>query len=147
MLIIRTRFIFFLFFLFAIGIESCGTNNDRSSNSYTAIHNRDTALLRLTLYDKSFFGSLIIRKPGHVIDSGKVQGKIIADTLLGDFYYLPFGSRHKKRRAIALLVRGDSLLRGRGVEKVYLGIPYHEPGTVSFDSVDYTFLPDKMETQ
>lgn len=124
------------------GLVAC-TSSEESTVHYTAVSKRDTARLKLTLFEGTFYGKLVISKPGDVVDSGEVRGKIMQDTLLGDNYYRPYGAKQKKRRPFVLLHRKDAMVQGTGIQKVYLGIPYFEPGTIDFDSAKFVFYPEK----
>lgn len=122
-------------------LSSCGRNLNEVKNEYIAYSKRDTAYLTLTLAGDNFYGKLRIAGPGNVVDSGDVRGRIIRDTLLGDFYYRPYQAHLKKRKAYVLINQQDSLVQGRGVETVYMGIPSYMPNSISFDSAKYVFYP------
>lgn len=116
-----------------------GMSEKAEGRVYQAISNRDTALLRLNLLNNEFYGTLIITRPGLAIDSGQVQGKVQADTLIGDYYYLPFQSAEMKRRPFLLLQKGDQYIKGTGMEKMYMGIPYYVPSTIRFSDPQFIF--------
>lgn len=121
---------------------ACGAKPVQSSK-YVALNNRDTAHLELTFYKDNFHGKLNILRAGNVVDSGTVEGNIHQDTLLGSFYYKPYGAKFKKRRAFVLLNKQDSLIQGSGSELVYMGIPYYIPTSITFDSIGYVFKEQK----
>lgn len=128
----------FLFPFSSILFFACGSK-PKEALEYMAISKRDTVQLRLNLYEDTFHGSMKILRPGNVIDSGSVEGKIQQDTLIGNFYYHPYGSKFKKRKALVLLKHKDSLTQGSGLESVYMGIPYYLPTSITFDSAGYVF--------
>lgn len=106
---------------------------------YVAYNNRDSARLELTLFESRFHGELRFYRPGNEIDSGEVQGNIQKDTLIGDYYYTPFGWGQKKRRPVVLLKKGTQYMLGTGTEQVYMGIPHYIPSTISFQQVKFVF--------
>lgn len=132
-----------VFLVLLSSLVSCNKTKGTSTD-YIAIRNRDTASLSLTRYGKRFFGKLIVYKPGAVIDSGEVRGDIINDSLIGDFHYLPFGAKHTKRRAFALRDSSGYLVRGYGIERVYMGIPYYVEGSITFRQDGFIF--DKVSS-
>ena len=101
-------------------------------------------MLTLTLYEDIYYGKMKIIKPGKVVDSGEIQGKIYADTLIGDFFYKPFGAKHKKRKAYVLLNKTDSLIQGNGIGLDYLGVPFYVAESINFDSPKFIF---KLQTR
>ncbi|SMG52080.1 hypothetical protein [Sphingobacterium psychroaquaticum] len=125
-------------------ISSCHSDKNDHTVSYHAIYKRDTARLTLTRYKDTFYGKLNIHRAGNIIDSGEVQGKITKDTLTGDYYYRPHGTFRKKRRPLALLASGDSLIQGNGTEMEYMGIPYYAEGSIDFDSATFIYLKSKL---
>lgn len=129
----------------AVFMSSCLSDKKDKAVSYHAIYKRDTARLTLTRYEDTFFGKLNIHRAGNIIDSGEVQGKISKDTLNGDYYYRPHGTFRKKRRPLALLAKGDSLIQGNGTEMEYMGIPYYAEGSIDFDSATFIYLKSKLK--
>ena len=101
----------------------------------------DTVSITLVQYRdrKDFYGSYHVAGPGNYLVTGNIQGEIKADTLIGTVYYTPFGWRDKKRRAFALLAKGDTYYRGEGIEMVYMGIPHYVPESIRFDRVNQVF--------
>lgn len=139
---IRMRQILGLSLLVSLGLlVSCtgSLTNRAETQILQAITNRDTALLRLTVVGNEFYGSLIITRPGLAIDSGQVRGEIKQDTLIGDYHYLPFQAAEKKRRPFLLLHKDGSYKKGTGMEKVYMGVPFYVPSTISFANPQFVF--------
>lgn len=113
----------------------------KARRSYQAIHQRDTALLDLVITDRHFYGKYRLMHPGGASDVGDVTGKVIGDTLLGDFFYLSYGAKHKKRKAFALLRRDAYLIQGTGLQTVFMGVPSYLRESLDFDSVKFVFEP------
>jgi len=118
--------------------SSC-TNTSSTTENYRAIYDRDTAYLELNRSEKNFHGKYKIIHPGNTMDSGDVRGKIIKDTLTGDFYYRPYGWAQKQRKPFALLQENDKLILGTGMYLEYMGIPYYKPGTHNFEERNFIF--------
>lgn len=133
-----------LMLLLIICTAACTANkNEKKIERYTAKHNRTVAHLKLTKYTDSFHGQYRITKPGNAIDSGEVHGKIVHDTLIGDFLYTPYKGKVKKRKPFVLLKKGDQYIQGSGRETIYMGITYYEPGSIHFQNAKFVFHPEK----
>lgn len=131
---------------FAIALSSlflilCACSSESvKEQEYIAIYKRDTAYLKLQLYDHSYHGTLQIHSSQYK-ESGKVQGKIIGDTLMGDFLYTPYKAKLEKRRALVFKRNADSLIQGIGLEQIFMGIPHYDPSSIHFDSARFVFQP------
>lgn len=131
--------------LLLCSLASCGKSGSNKSETkkYTAVNNRDTASMSLTLYENEFYGKLMITKPGKVIDAGEIEGKIVGDTLIGNFFYTQHGWAHKKRKPLALLLKNGKYIQGTGLTSVFMGIPSFVPASISFESPTYVFDEEK----
>lgn len=128
-------------FILSVGLlSSCEEHKqDTQSLTYIAYNKRDSARLDLHLFESRFHGKLWFYRPGGEVDSGNIQGNIQKDTLLGDYYYTPFGWGQKKRRPLILLKKGSQYILGTGTEQVYMGIPHYIPSTVNFEEAKFIF--------
>ncbi len=130
-----------VYFIFsALQLISCEERRrDTKVLSYIAHSERDSARLDLNLFESRFHGKLFFYRPGGEVDSGDIRGNIQKDTLLGDYYYTPFGWGQKKRRPFVLLKKGSLYILGTGTEQVYMGIPHYIPSTVNFQDPKFIF--------
>ncbi|MGJ1418816.1 hypothetical protein ACR79T_04265 [Sphingobacterium spiritivorum] len=110
--------------------------------NYTATHENVKAYMNLRLGEKTFHGKYRIIFPGNAIDSGEVKGKVLNDTLMGDYRYKQYGWKEMKIRPFILLHKGDSLIQGTGMELLYLGVFYFAPESISFENPRFVFYPD-----
>lgn len=103
-----------VYFIFsALLLISCEERRqDTKVLSYIAHSERDSARLDLNLFESRFHGKLFFYRPGGEVDSGDIRGNIQKDTLLGDYYYTPFGWGQKKRRPFVLLKKGSLYILG-----------------------------------
>lgn len=130
----------FYFVILGLSLISCEERRqDADVLSYMAYSNRDSARLELNLFERRFHGKLFFYRPGGEVDSGDISGNIQKDTLLGDYYYTPFGWGQKKRRPFVLLKKGSLYILGTGTEQVYLGMPHYIPSTVNFQDPRFIF--------
>lgn len=129
-----------ILFLFSVitSVIACNSKNHKAEE-YVAIYKRDTAYLHLEIFENRYHGKLRIEGPGRRKEFGDVQGKVSGDTLVGDYLYKPYKAKEKKRRAFVLKRENGTLLQGFGLEHVYMGIPYYEPSSVSFDGAKFVF--------
>lgn len=130
--------------LLSLLLISCGesTKQDERKAIYIAINGRDTAKLELTRYEKRFYGKMKITRPGRVIDSGEIEGNILKDTLLGNFFYLAHGWKNKKRNPIVLLLKDNQYIQGSGIRTNFMGVPHYVPSSISFK--DPKFIYDRV---
>ncbi|MEG1020659.1 MAG: hypothetical protein RSE50_04010 [Myroides sp.] len=143
-MILKTNSVKILILSFICLLISCESKKSETVN-YIAYAKDDTVYLELTRYNDNFYGKLKILGRGNMVVSGDVRGKIIMDTLVGDFYYHPYQTKIKKRKAYVLIDKKDSLIQGTGTESVYMGIPSFVPGSVSFNDPKYVFYPAEQE--
>ncbi|MFD2597944.1 hypothetical protein ACFSQ3_03185 [Sphingobacterium corticis] len=142
---LRFRFLIasVVFFVVFAGLFSCNQFQQEEAASdgvnYVAIKSPDTAYLTLSKHGDRFFGKLLIRKPGLVVEFGEVRGEIKDDIFIGDYPYLPFGDRYHKRKGFALKDSSGYLIRGYGTHHIYMGIPYLVEGTISFPQDGFVF--------
>lgn len=107
---------------------------------YRAVSKRDTAYLKLTKYDSHFYGHYTVKYGNSTKDSGEIRGKIIGDTLIGDYFYIPSSGGVKKRKPFALLHNGNTLRLGTGAVMSFMNIPYYSPNVpINYDSVKFVF--------
>ena len=127
-----------------------GCNNrkvEEKQNSFRAINGRDTAYLSLTTGDNYFTGKYEIFY-GHktMKDSGYVRGKIVGDTLLGAYYYKSYGGLGLSK-PIALLMKGDKLLLGTGIQSSLLGLVFFTSEVpINYDAPVFIFEKSKNNT-
>lgn len=121
--------------------SSCHSSADKTEK-YIAIYKKDTAYLTLSIYNDTYHGKMIVKGMGDDKELGKVHGKIIGDTLVGDFLYTPYRSKYEKRKAFVLKREANTLIQGNGLEHVYMGIPYFSPASISFDNPKFVFKLD-----
>lgn len=93
---------------------------------YTAIKSLDTARLSIQIAPSTFKGVLQINYDQTYKDSGDVQGIVKGDTLIGDYSYKHYKLKLWKRKPIALLRKGDTLLMGEGIIKNTFGRIYFD---------------------
>jgi len=128
------------FILVVLLLTSCEERRqDTDVLRYSAHRKRDSARLDLHLFESRFHGKLWFYRPGGEIDSGDIRGDIQKDTLLGDYYYTPFGWGQKKRRPLVLLKKGSQYILGTGTEQVYMGIPHYIRSTINFQDAKFIF--------
>ena len=135
----RIFFLFNISLLFLFGCTSSEADKKPLKTAYIAISGADTAWLDLTIKGTQFKGVCEINFNNKYRDSGDVRGAIKGDTLLGDFHYLHYGLEWK-RISIALLKKDNKLIMGKGVQGVFLDIPYFKPESpIDYDSVKFVF--------
>lgn len=129
------------FILSVLLLSSCEERRqDTEDLTYIAQSKRDSARLDLNLFESRFHGKLWFYRPGGEVDSGDIRGNIQKDTLIGDYYYTPFGWGRKKRRPLVLLKKGSQYILGTGTEQVYMGIPHFIPSTINFRDPKFIFV-------
>jgi hypothetical protein len=129
------------FILSVLLLSSCEERRqDTEDLTYVAQSKRDSARLDLNLFESRFHGKLWFYRPGGEVDSGDIRGNIQKDTLIGDYYYTPFGWGQKKRRPLVLLKKGSQYILGTGTEQVYMGIPHFIPSTINFRDPKFIFV-------
>ena len=129
------------FILSVLLLSSCEERRqDTEDLTYSAQSKRDSARLDLNLFESRFHGKLWFYRPGGEVDSGDIRGNIQKDTLIGDYYYTPFGWGQKKRRPLVLLKKGSQYILGTGTEQVYMGIPHFIPSTINFRDPKFIFV-------
>lgn len=137
------RTITLLTILLAFLCYSCDSKTKKFEENYTfyrAVNGKDTALLAIAENKTHFYGRYEIQYEGTMKDSGEVRGKIMGDTLQGDYYYKPYGGGKWKRVPIALLKKDRKLLLGRGVTITYMNIPRYTSGVpIEYSDPKFTF--------
>lgn len=129
--------------LFALLTVACQSDIPKEEyRNYTATHKNVKAYMNLRLGEKTFHGKYRIVFPGNAIDSGEVKGKVLNDTLMGDYRFKQYGWKEMKIRPFILLHKGDSLIQGTGMELLYLGVFYFAPESISFENPRFVFYPD-----
>lgn len=135
--------------LFLIIITAFGCNNQTTevyTNYYRAVNGSDTADLKLSTIGNHFYGQFEIRKNWYTYRTGNIEGKIMGDTLIGDFYYKPFSGGAKKRMPFALLKRDDALHIGNGLISSYMGVPFFVPSVpITYDSAEFVLVKVEKE--
>lgn len=140
-MILNRKITFVTFLLVCLVYLSCGSSSNKIAKDYIAISKRDTAFLNLSIYGDTFFGKMIVSKPGNVLDSGEIEGKVVGDTLLGSYLYRPYGARHYKRVPYVLLQKKDTLIQGHGLVSIYMGVPTYQMNSISFKNSKFVFFP------
>lgn len=103
---------------------SCFSKTDVKIINYKGQNGNEFTDLSLHLMGEDFFGYYTIMENDLPYKDGEVRGKIKGDTLVGDYYYRPYGDAYNKRVAIAFLMQDDSILiPGKGVASIYMSIP------------------------
>lgn len=118
-----------IIFLFIANSGCSSEANQPLTKHYVAISKRDTGMLKLSRYKDNFFGQYILKHGKGNSDSGEIRGKIIGDTLIGDYFYFPASGTKKKRVPFTLLTSGNTLKLGKGAISRFLDIPYYSPET------------------
>lgn len=106
-----------------------------------SIDKRDTVLIDLHISKNQFVGNYKLNGPGNYIVKGELSGEVRGDTLFGSLYYTPFQWKYKKRRAFALLRKGDNYVQGVGLEYVYMNIPYFTSEALKFEGILFKEIP------
>lgn len=107
-------------------ITSCNEVKQKQT-FYTAVKGKDTAFLRITAYEKRFYGTYEVYYGGRFMkDSGAVEGLISGDTLRGKFRYRSYGGS-KVISPVIFLRSAGKLKQGHGVVASYMGISYFMP--------------------
>lgn len=130
----------FLFFV-SILIISCNSKENKEEYqefTYRAIHQKDTAILKLNINDKRFFGRYEILYHQIGKDSGDVRGDIKGDTLRGDYHFISNGGSWK-RIPLALLKKDKKLILGNGVIGTYMNLPCFIQGTLNYNDPTFVF--------
>jgi len=132
----------FLFLLLILAIVvSCNSKENKNEYQevmYRAVNNKDTAILKLNISDKRFFGHYEISYYQIGKDSGDVRGDIKGDTLRGDFHYISNGGSWK-RVPLALLKEEEKLRLGTGVIGTYMNLPCFIYGTLNYNNPKFVF--------
>jgi len=133
-----------VWFVLAMPVFLCGCFGDtpkvaKPQARYTAIKNLDTAKLSVDIAPSTFKGVLQINYDQTYKDSGDVQGIVKGDTLIGDYSYKHYKLRLWKRKPIALLKKGDTLIMGEGIIKNTFGRIYFDQ-TVPIRYSDSSFV-------
>ena len=124
-----------LSFLIILLVGACQEAKVENQYSYfQAIENRDTTFLRLQISEGRFFGDYVFAKGNSYHVRGDFKGETTGDTLSGMLVYTPYGHKNSKKVAFALLKSGDKLYEGKGIQTIYMGVPYYPPTSLSFDS-------------
>ena len=119
--------VYCLFMLFVLILVTSCNDVKQKKVFYTSVKGKDTAFLRITTYEKRFYGSYEVYYGSRFMkDSGAVEGDISGDTLRGKFRYRSYGGS-KVISPIIFLHSGDKLIQGRGVVASYMGISYFMP--------------------
>lgn len=109
-----------------IFITSCNDVKEKKT-FYRAVKDNDTAFLRITTYDKRFYGTYEVYYGSRFTkDSGSVEGLISGDTLRGKFRYRSYGGSNAINPVI-FLMRNGKLIQGKGVIATYMGISHFMP--------------------
>ncbi|TKC63744.1 hypothetical protein FBD94_05190 [Pedobacter hiemivivus] len=99
-------------------------DRDETATMYQAINKGDTAILKIKLTDKEFYGQYEVNYHGAYKDSGGVTGIIKGDTLKGTYRFQHYGIEKWHTAPIALLKKDDQLIMGEGSLEIYMNIPY-----------------------
>ncbi|WP_157273839.1 hypothetical protein [Pedobacter sp. BAL39] len=135
-----------VWFVLATPIFLCGCFSDtpkvaKPQARYTAIKNLDTARLSVDIVPSTFKGVLQINYDQTYKDSGDVQGIVKGDTLIGDYSYKHYKLKLWKRKPIALLKKGDTLMMGEGIIKNTFGrIYFDQTVPISYSSSSFVFV-------
>ncbi|MDA6069036.1 hypothetical protein NJT12_05315 [Flavobacterium sp. AC] len=124
------KLLFPLFLVFML-VFSCNSKDEKSQYKhivYHAVNGKDTAILKININDKRFYGSYERSYYQQGKDSGDVRGDIKGDTLRGDFHYISNGGSWK-RIPLALLKKDKKLVLGNGIITTYFNLPCFMPGT------------------
>ena len=130
--------------LLAAFLYSCNLNKKESPSIYRAIHNKDTALLSLSIDKNRFFGQYEVQYGKTGKDSGSVRGEIIGDSLRGLYTYISYGGSWKKV-PIAFLKKDNTLILGKGATTTLLDMPCFVPG-VPIDYTNPDFIFEKIKS-
>ena len=93
---------------------------------YMAHDKGDSAMVFINKSKEIFSGSLIISHGGDNLDSGEVKGVVKGDTLIGEFHFKHYQLAWK-RKPVAFLMKGDTLVMGEGLMRLTVGIPNFDP--------------------
>ena len=126
-------------FAFLMSCNSKEAKKDYKHVVYQAINNKDTAILKINMNDKRFFGRYEISHYKIGKDSGDVRGDIKGDTLRGDYHYITVGGSWK-RVPLALLKKENKLFLGTGVVGTYFNLPCFVPGVpIDYNNPEFVF--------
>lgn len=121
----RNSLFLLLLLVFLIGCKR-GRPFKETYSHYRAINRNDTADLSITTTKNFFKGDYkIIYGSKAIMDSGYVRGKIVGDTLIGNYYYISYGGQGESR-PITLLMRNKKLISGSGALTKWLGFRYFD---------------------
>jgi len=93
---------------------------------YISHYEGDSAMVFINKSKEIFSGSLIISHGGDNLDSGEVKGVVKGDTLIGEFHFKHYQLAWK-RKPVAFLMKGDTLVMGEGLMRLTVGIPNFDP--------------------
>jgi hypothetical protein len=116
-----------IFTILVFGASGCQNDQIRDNEPkvlYRAVNKNDTALFKVFLTEKEFYGQFEINHHGVYKDSGDVNGIIKGDTLLGTFHYQSYGVEKWYRIPIALLKKKDQLIMGVGPMEIYMNMTF-----------------------
>lgn len=115
------------------------TSTAENLNCWVSVRGKDSIVLQLFPYENELYGTYALYRKGELQVQGTVEGKPSGDTLKGTLRYTPRGWKDSKRRAFVLLQRPPYLIEGFGNELTYMGIPFFEHSTISYDSIQHRF--------
>ncbi|SKB39921.1 hypothetical protein SAMN05660841_00287 [Sphingobacterium nematocida] len=127
------QYIYLIFFFLLITLGCREKHNIEQSEAFVHTDGRDSISVVLHLVGNTFQGTYTESRPGGFLITDELSGDVKKDTLLGSLYYTPYKGRNKKRKAFALLKQNDSYIIGKGASYIYMGVPYFERETLTFN--------------
>jgi hypothetical protein len=134
-----------LFAILIVSIAAGCNSKEKNFNSdrqiYQAIHNKDTAILSISINKDRFHGQYEIKYYKIGKDSGNVRGTVWGDTLRGDFHYYSYGGG-MKRVPLAFLHKQNKLFLGTGVIGTIYNLPCYVPEVpIDYSNPHFVFEP------
>ncbi|MBE9598522.1 hypothetical protein [Pedobacter sp. MC2016-24] len=107
---------------------------------YSAIHQNDTATLKIRLTDKDFYGQLETNYHGLYKDSGGVTGVVKGNILKGTYKFQHYGMEKWHSIPITFLKKDGKLILGQGDMEIYMGMFYFKKNKpIVYDTTKFVF--------
>ncbi|WP_316818175.1 hypothetical protein [Pedobacter nyackensis] len=126
------------------GCSNASVEKKETKTLYKAINKTDTAIFKIKLSDKEFYGQFEINYGGAYKDSGDVTGIVKGDTLKGTYRFQHYGIDKWHNMPIALLKKDGKLIMGDGDMEIYMNMLYFKKNRpIRYDNPKFVFKKEK----